>query len=342
MSARKATPRTRKASAPKASNGFRNAIKFLTTAQVGGTKGEPYQLHCSIANNWAIAYDGVLTVGHPIEEDLDACPHTFTLLDAIDKCSETLSVSIEASKLLVRSGRFRANVPCIDRSALYTPLPDLRCGNADRRLADALRAVSSIAAKSAESVAASSVLLQAGSAVATNCHVILEYWHGLSLPSNIIIPKSSATIIGKMDKDISGFGYSDRSFTVYYADNSWIKTQLYATSEWAPYQDVLDMQGVWFHPIPERLFEALEYLQPFGEHVFFRQAGDTFIASTSRHEGDGATYDDVAVPVEMAWRNEYLQLLKELGATKLDFSRKGAVRFIGEKVRGAIAGYTGV
>ena len=73
------------------------------------------------------------------------------------------------------------------------------CAVIDDRIKAAFEAVLPLATDGAQHAHLAAVLLQSGSAVATNGHVLAEYWHGIDLPP-MLIPKASAVAILKAGK----------------------------------------------------------------------------------------------------------------------------------------------
>lgn len=174
------------------------ALKFVAVAQKkAGTVQQQFGM---ISGNWAAASNGVLTVATKVEEDLTACPHTYQLIDALSKVGEDLSITqLSPTSLAVVSGAFRALIPCVGFGDVGITGPDERCAVIDDRVKAAFEAVLPLATDGAQHAHLAAVLLQSGSAVATNGHVLAEYWHGIDLPP-MLIPKASAVAILKAGK----------------------------------------------------------------------------------------------------------------------------------------------
>ena len=123
---RQAAAGKKKAKGPSPAASLLAALKFVAIAQ---KKAGPTNVQFGhIAHNWAAASDGVLTVAHPIEEDLVACPHTLQFIDALSKVGEELSITqLTANALAVSSGAFRALVPCVGFDDVPITAPDPQC-----------------------------------------------------------------------------------------------------------------------------------------------------------------------------------------------------------------------
>lgn len=321
------------------SNRLLEAITFLSS--ITKDEGSPQETHILIQNNTATAFNGILAAGVLIEEDFIAAPHNDTLVTALKKCGkETYSITqLDLNKLSVKAGKFRALVPCIDPALLSFPIPDNICAIIDDRLRDGLAALEVIKTDNAQRVVTQSFLLNGQSIIATDSKIIMEYWHGINLPSGLAIPKAVMPAIIKANKKLSGFGFSQSSVTFYFEDNSWIRSQLYA-EQWPNVGRLLDRQSFPLD-VPKGLWEAVDAVEPFTEHgtVYFNKG-----LLQSHHEADkGATYEVPNLPEGPAYAVKYLDIIKDV-ADKVDFCIKDngmngyLMMFYSKCVRGIVAG----
>lgn len=310
------------------------ALKFISVAQ---KKAGPVNIQFGhIAHNWAAAFDGVLTVAAPIEEDLTACPHTLQFIDALSKAGDELSITqLTANTLAVSSGVFRALVPCVAFDEVPIMPPDPQCAVIDDRVKAALAAVAGLATDGAPNATYAAVLLQAGSAVATNGAALLEAWHGIDLPPGLMLPKAAASAIAKASKALTGFGYSQSSATFYFEDGSFIKSQLYG-ERYPNYASVLDVPNLNLWPIPEDFYRGVRAIESFSPngHVFFEDG-----AVLSRmHKEEASTYRIEGLPERMGFSAKLL-LSVEHAFKKAHFDAEtNKVIFYGDNVRGAVMG----
>uniref|UniRef100_A0AAU6W103 Replicative clamp n=1 Tax=Pseudomonas phage Pavpe01 TaxID=3138545 RepID=A0AAU6W103_9VIRU len=325
--------RARKAKEQTAASGLIAALKFVSSAQKKG--GHIYQQHVVIQNKTISAYDGLLTIGQVIEEDLEACPQSDLLAAALGKCGERFSISKgDNGRLTITSGKFRAVVPCVESASMPLCMPDPSIAVIDDRIKAGFSAVMGLATEGAQHVVSASVLLQGGSVVATNRIVVLEYWHGIDLPPGLVIPKAAAQVIAKCDRPLCGFGYSASSATFWFEDGSFIKTQLF--SEQWPNVDALLNKNVNPWPLPDGFFDAVKAVSSFTD------TGNVYFTPTemrSHPDGlDGAQYEIEGLPDKLAFNGKLL-LLVEPYMMSADFtSYNGQAFFFGDGVRGAIAG----
>lgn len=332
-----AKPRARKPKAePVAPSALLSALQFIAVAQ--NSEGLPYQTHCRIADGTLTGTNGGITAGIMIDDSLRACPHTATLITALSKCTEAISITeLDSGRLSVKSGKFRALVPCVPFSDIAPVQPDPPCAEVTDAVKTALLTVSCLVADNNSEPLTSCVLLQANSAIATNRHVILEAWHGVDLPPNVQIPKASVLAICKTDKPLKAFGFSENSATFYYADDSFIKTALFATN----YPDLSNVliaesdANAW--PFPAGFYDALDKVSPFSVDNSVRFDKDLMKSHADKNEG--ATIELEGLKPDLVFNIDYLKLIKP-HAQKIHFlyHAKGLSVFFGEGVRGGIMG----
>jgi hypothetical protein len=253
----------------KIDNRLLQAMRFVGLSQ--RSVGSPEQTHCRMFNQWVSASNGIISTGHQITEDIQCCPHTATLADALENLPQATFVLslLEDNRLAIRAEAFEAIVHCLNSTDLPTVGPDPASYLCDNRLATAMEIAGLLATDGAQKVINATIQLRNGSVVASNGNVILEAWHGVAMPALLIAPKAIATAasraMGKQGKGLARFGYSPASLTLHCEDGAWLKTQLYPADTELP--DLLRWLEVSATPveIPEGFFELVKRLEPFSE-----------------------------------------------------------------------------
>lgn len=278
------------------------ALKFIAPAS--REIGQPNQTHCMLAGQWAVAFDGVLCMAAKIDNDIVANPNTSKLLAALSHCDETTQITqLDNQRLSIKSGKYRAIIPCLEPGALTVLPPDKGDYPIDDRVKQSLEIVGKVAKENAPRMVAASILLQNGSAVATDGILLFEHWHGWQLPS-VILPKTLVNELSKITKKLALFGVSKNSATFWFEDNSFIRSQLYTE----PYPD-LDTVNVSNdqQPIPEGFFTALDKLDALkgdNKAVLFTNT------SIRTHMGEeGASYDIEGLPPDLVFNLDYLRMI---------------------------------
>lgn len=329
-------PRKRKADKePEAKLSLAAALDFIKIAQHDKAGDLLARSHCRLAHGQAVAFDGVIAVGHPIEEELSVCPHTYRLIDALARCKKAVSITqLDADKLVIKSGNFRAVVPCLNHAALPYASPDVKVGEITDVIKEGFTALNPIISGTGNTVVEASLLLGNNSMVATDRNIMFEFWHGINLPDGLAIPKAAVTAVSKISAPLVGIGVSDRTVTFHYDGGLWLRTQLYA-DPWPNIAGVLAGGDYYTAPeVPPSLMEAVAAVAPFSEngHVY------TFDGFVSSHgvEGVGATYVIEGLTPGYVYNAKHLLMIKDV-AKRIDLIGKNGVSyFFGDRVRGAM------
>lgn len=297
------------------------ALKFISLAQSEeGTVNETFSM---LADRMAIAFNGRLALGTPIDEDVCICPHTVSFTEALKRCGLNFVLTqLDANRIKLAAGDFEVFISCMPREALPVVRPDPNVAQASDVLKHALAAVCGLLDDNSSVIVTAAVLLRRGSAIATDRNVMLEYWHGIDLPT-MIIPKASAVALYKCNKTIVGFGYDQQAgnhATFHFADGSWLRTQLY--NEGYPNIDALlnKKSNPW--PTPAKFFEGVEALKPFNDRIIFGANG----LQTEYQERAGASFKIQGVPKGVVYSAKHLTTIKS-HAKKIDFVGSEGVGF---------------
>lgn len=328
-------PRT-KSTAPK--SGLLAALEFVSC--VSDRVGAPYETHVGLRNKWAVAFNGIVAAGAPIPDDIYCYAHTITLVEALSKCAEGYSLTqLDQSRLSIKSGRFKAIVPCLDPVLIQMAEPDPQIVGITNKFKEAVDAVGVLASENAQHVLTASVLMNGGSVISTNRVMLLEYWHGLDLPSNIPLPKEFVKALTKQKKNLTGFGFSRSSATFYFEDGCWLRTQLYA-DEWPDVSRILNREAnLW--SIDPAFYQALDAVASFSEdgNVYSRLN----LLCSHADEGVGATFECSGIPAGFVYPIKQLMILKPYVKT-IDYMANGVhdssycLVFAGDVCRGVISG----
>lgn len=257
------TPRRKKgAELPENIAALVRALEFVALAQ--SEEGTPQQTHCIVRNRMIVANNGIYAMGHPIPDDVSACPHTKRFLAALLKCDGSVSITVTANGWLnVKAGKFKAEIPTMDIADLHVPQPDASVCGLDSVVRDALAKVAGIAKENAPRVVLSSVLLRANTAAATTGTMLLEAWHGVDLPT-MALPKKAVAKLLEIDKPFVGFGFGGSSATFHFDDGSFFRTQLY-TDQWPDIDRLLNEKTAAV-PLPADFWPAIEGIRDFVEN----------------------------------------------------------------------------
>lgn len=311
---------------------FVEALNFVSVATK--KQGAPFETHTKLAAKWAKAFNGVVAAAHIMEEELYACPHHQTLLDAMARCGDTFSITqMDRDRLAVKSGKFRAVVPCIDPELIGEIEPDMAIAPIDDRFKTAIGAVGILASESGQSVVDASLLIRSGSVVGTNRLVLFECWHGIDLPV-MSLPKAGVVALTKQSKPLLGFGVSSSNATFHY-EGAWIRSQFYSDT-WPNVDSVFNKpHNAW--PIPEGFFTALKAVSEFSTDgdVYFHDG----VLRSHDSEAIGAAYEVRGLPRGPIFNAKRLAMIEPY-AKQIDFMTNGEkiLTFFGDNIRGVVCG----
>ena len=289
-------------------SGLLAALDFVSC--VSDKVGAPYETHVGLRNKWAVAFNGIVATGSPIPEDIYCYPHTLLLLEALSKCEESYSLTQLNGSLSIKSGKFKASVPCLDPAIMPEAFPDPQIVGITNKFKEAVDAVGVLASEASLQVVTASILMNGQSVISTNGKMLLEYWHGLDLPPNVPLPKEFIKALTKQKKNLVGFGFSGNSATFWFEDGCWMRTQLYA-EQWPDVSRILNREpNLW--SIDANFFKALDSITPFSEdgNVYSRLN----LLCSHADEGKGATYECSGIPAGFVYPVKQLKIAPSLSS----------------------------
>lgn len=337
-------PRKRATEATK-SNGLLDAVRFV--GSVLKDQGQPLETHIALNHTTATAFNGVVAAGALIEEDIYAAPNNKLLIEALSKCGENLSITqLDNDRLSIKSDKFKALVPCLDPTMFPVTNPDNALGPIEDTFKAAINSVGVLADAEADRVVAASILMAGGSVIATNGQVMFEAWHGQNLPTDIALPKNIIQPLIKAGKNLLTFGFSKSSFTFYFQDNSWLRTQLFA-EPWPDIRPILDGPTNPF-TLPGEFWQGLDAVAPFSPDGAVHFEKDRMQSHASPDLG--ASYDVPGLPRGPIFSIRNLQQAKPYIETADFFAQPNSknnhielgkmLKFFGKNIRGVIVGRT--
>jgi len=325
------------------------ALDFIKGVQKTGFSTDAKETNCRLANGYAVGFNGVVTMGYPILEDLNACPHTYNLLAALKRCKGSTSLTqVDMHQLVVTSGKFRAVVPCLNPSAIPYSVPDQQVGVIGDTIKKGFSTLSGVVSKSGFSTLETSILLRDNTMVATDRSIIVEYWHGVRLDPErpLVIPVDVVTILSKLSSPLIGIGVGVGSVTFYCDNGAWVKTQTY-NDKW-PNVDSLLNKGDYHQAvdIPLELFEAVEAVAPFTSNVKdgVATSSNTFfltgnVVSSHVQNTIGATHEiDVDTEQKACYLTKHMAYLNGK-VNKIDYGNDRASYVFGNNIRAVVGKY---
>lgn len=243
------------------------ALRFVALAQKDD--GTVLQRHCVLNGGWLAATDNVRTMGVKVAGTLEACPQTKRLIAALERCEGAVTIAQEdADRLSVVSGRLRVKVPCVELDGMQMAWADPLAEPLTNEFVTALRSIAHIANDTGMTIQTASVLCTGPTVKATNSQILVEWFHGLNTPDYWVLPASSVDALCKIDKKLVGLGFSGRSATFYFDDESWLRTQLFE-DKWPNTETLWALSSTTeSKPILDKFFDSVSTLSAFSENGF--------------------------------------------------------------------------
>lgn len=283
--------------------------------------GETWKAHGRIINGYLVTFNGSLSVGHPVEEELTVCPHIPNWIAAINKAGKTLAMAQnDKGNLQINGENIRAIVPCLKPEDMPPIMPDMKIAEVNDALKDGLKALLPLCSEDGDRVHEISILVRANSMVATNGTLIFEYWHGIDLPTFAIL-KASAKAITSVAEKLEGFGWNGRSTVTFWFEGGAFMQMPMAAGEWPAVDHILNAPGdpADLHP---GFFDGIEAVASFSADGAVHFDTDKIRSGYSNYGPDGpvygATYDVPGMQKGHTFGVRLLKLIKPVCA-KLDY-----------------------
>ena len=306
----------------------------------------PAMTHFRIENGHVRSYNGVLAISSPIALDIACCPRADAMVKAIASCQEATMISVTPNgRLSIKSGKFRAIVDTIQGQTPHVEPAGDHIQFDGEALLGAFKVLEPFIGTDASRPFTNGVLLDGGSAYATNNTCLVQYWIGPgAFPVRMNVPRAAIKEVLRVDEAPTHGQVTPDSITFHYTDGRWIRSQLLNT-EWP--MDLIsglfeprDEQGqpvqVNPQPLPEDFFTGLAQVkaQVDGASRVYILDG---ALRTHTDPDEGSCYE-LDLGVEGLYNLHMLSLLEGVVST-IDLSRYPApALFFGDKLRGAIIG----
>ncbi len=313
-------------------------LEALTFVQRGVAKREilPNSTHVRIQNGRVTAFNGTLALSAPLPVTFNAAPAARPFIKALNACDCRVSIVQDGSRLVIRSGTFKAVVQCVDVKDVPTVLPEGQRVPASGLL-EAFSVLKPFVCADENRPELCGILLSGQSAFATNNPVLVEHWLGTPFPFVVNVPVEAVDEVLRADVEPESVQVSGGSITFHYADERWIRAQV-NTQEWPDVFRVLSAawEGRTLADVTDPLRSACYKLAEFCA----QEAGITYFRGTdvATSRENPAALVDVPAPTVGAFRTKYLSDVLKV-ATGIDFGAyPQPVPFVGRNLRGVLCG----
>lgn len=298
----------------------------------------PEFTHYSIGNNRITGFNGYMAISAPFPLDISARPLAKMFYDSIESCSDVTSINMANGKLLIKSGKFKANIPCIEHE-LYEAKPEGDSFPVPPNLIQNLRTMLPFVGDDVTRSWSMGIGIVNGCYMATNNIVFVQLYDGHSLPA-FNIPVFAVKELIRIDETPVSIMVGSGTVSFIYSDNKWIQTSL-IEANW-PFETINKLLSKESspQPFPEGFFNNLESLKKFmveGKRsiVYLSEEG---VSTHADHSVEGAFIQQHGLQ-RSAFMYQSLLLLKDV-VVSIDLSNyPNPCLFFGNNMRGAIIGY---
>lgn len=303
----------RKKAISKVAEGLAKALTFVSQGVEEG--GDTYKAHARIVNGYVVTFNGQICVGHPIEEDLQICPHIPTWIAAINKSGKRMDMAVnDRGNLQVNGENIRAIVPCILPEFMPPLMPDQKIAELGDNLKEGFKVLLPLVAEDSDRIHEMSILLRANSMVAVNGVVMFEYWHGIDLPPDLYIPKGAAKAVAAVPEKLEGFGWTPgRTVTFWFEGGAFIQTAV-MEGKWPDVDTVFATTNGEPAKLHAGFFDGIEAVASFSADGAVHFDTDKIRSGYANYGEDGAvygaTYDVPGMVKGHSFTVKHLKLIK--------------------------------
>lgn len=286
-------PMARKKSVNEVATKLLDVLKFTSLGYK--STGDVQAQHTWFSGGWVLSFDGVIAAGTPVEGlDFEAYAHTGLLTEALSNVGKEMDLAINDSGIAISSGDYSVVVPQGDRTSMRPTPPDQNIAPIGAGFIDAMELCGRIVKDTAPLFRDAVIVTRDKTVLSCDGMTLIEAHHGYATPPGLMFPKQFANALKKSGKTPIGFGFGAETFTIWFDDNSFLRTQLYTGrgENGEPLQypaQVLDklehlMQAPTNDPVLPGFFEAVAKVVPFAmdeKHTIHLKDGNVSSGFTS-------------------------------------------------------------
>jgi hypothetical protein len=313
-------------------------IKFVGAAVC--KKGfHPHMLHFLMHGGRLSATNGSLTISAPFPVDLTCAPHAGSFTKAVASCEGAITLTLESSRLVVRSGKFRSVVPCADVEQWPINPVAGEVLPITGELAPVFKKLLPFVSTDEQRPWSCGVLLCNNSAFATNSIILVEHWLPVAFPVIANIPVEAVREIVRLKIEPETVQIEPHQLTFHLPGRAYVTCKM-LTYDWPDAQRIFAEADKFKGPFVERdeLEQVLADVSTLNS--FAGDSGLIYLTPgvlrTGRSDETCTSIDNESVLNEAAFRATQLLAMKGV-AHKVGFGAyPGPVPFFGECLRGVL------
>jgi DNA polymerase III sliding clamp (beta) subunit (PCNA family) len=317
-----------------------DTLKFVRAA-VSKNDLQPTLAHFLLRPGSILANNGALAIQAPFDVDLTCAPHAGQFFKAIAACEGVIALTLEAGRLIVRSGRFKSAVDCCDAARFPIVEPGGTCYRVQAPIIPVLEKLAPFMSTDELRPWACGVYLANNSAFATNNISIIEHWLPVAFPVLANLPAEAVKELCRLKVEPESVQAEPHQVTFNLPGGAWVCCKV-LTYKFPDLQRVFEAAQDYRGPFLSGdalagIITDAEKLAGFTDElktIYFLPGA----ISTSKASAPGTSLDNPSTPANGAWRVPQLLALRGI-ADRVGFdSYPAPVPFFGQNLRGVLAG----
>ena len=312
-------------------------IKFVGAA-VCKNGFNPYHMHFLLHGGRLTASNGNVTISAPFPVDLSCAPHAESFTKAIQACEGPVTLTLESARLVVRSGKFRSVVPCMDVEKWPLVPISGECLPLQGDLISALKKLLPFVSTDEQRPWACGVMLSGNSAFATNSITLVEHHLPVAFPVVANIPIEAVRELVRIKTQPQSVQVEPHQLTFHLPDESYITCKM-INHQWPDMNRIFsasaEYEGIFVEGSElETTIEDVKKLNNFTDNglIYFHPGR----LSTARIDEPGTDIENLNTPHLGAFRSSQITALSGV-ANKVGFAAyPKAVPFYGDNLRGVM------
>ena len=295
----------------------------------------PALTHFHIKNGIIQSANGVMTLSSPIDIDLEASPRAVDFIRVIKTCKKETSLHLtKAGRLAVKSGRFKAFVPCAETEYPHVQPKGVHYTVPETFL-ETIKVLAPFMAEDASRPWANGMLFKDRSVFVTNNVLLVQKWLDIPFPVTANIPKAAIKELIRIKENPQTLQLDESKLTLHFAGGRWLQTSLNKL-EWPDLEAVLNRESNQV-TIDNRLQEIVQEIAPFVDEMGRVYFHDNTV-TTTKEEEEGVLFENENAHHTGCYHFKQLEHMLTVAKTiDLTCYPKPSI-FYGEKLRGAIIG----
>ena len=249
--------------------GFKNLLsKIRFIKKIQKAEGYNYNAYCMLSNMWLAARNDMVQIAIPVHENINCCPKTFLLFDAVNTLKTDFQMVALHNSLQVDNENMTINIPCTDYENLSLEAPDQITFGIDNNFKETLKTAALYASKKDKDKFFNCFHFDEHTIITSNNIAISQLLHNVKFPHSFKLKLKTIKLIIDYPYELKSIGITESSITFYFADNGFIKCWFETIEQELNLNEVFSYSHNFKHLLISNEFR--QAIAPFKKYVFFK------------------------------------------------------------------------